>query len=135
MLVIIRNLSNGEQTVAEHRASSTSAQMRAAVLREVDQFLCPNWRRGYMCNIFLMQHTLWNYHTKGMFELTAQVWTYRHRQGSHIKVYINDKSPTALANDERRLAVAMAFHPRLGERSLLGWVDSLVLDTILTGIP
>ncbi len=46
-------------------------------------------------------------------------------------MYIDEKSPATLASDQRRLAVAMAFHPRMGEKSLLGSVDALVLHSVL----
>jgi hypothetical protein len=53
MLIVIRNLSNEEVFSAEHRAGSTAAQMRVIVLREVDNVMQPNWRRGYVCNMFV----------------------------------------------------------------------------------
>ena len=65
-----------------------------------------------------------------MFQLTkAEI---RLRRG-FIKVYIDEKSPQTLAADERRLAVAMAFHPRLiGENYCpLACVDAMVVVQLI----
>jgi hypothetical protein len=58
------------------------------------------------------------------------IWETRQR-GSFARIILNAKSPAEVEGDARRLAVGMAFHSRLGERSCMRSVDLLVLDLIL----
>jgi hypothetical protein len=52
--------------------------------------------------------------------------------GLSMLVYINEKTPRILLSDRRRLAIAMAFHSRLGCESLMGRLDAeLLLRCIL----
>lgn len=134
MFIVVRNLSNGDSFVAERRIVSPAARARAMILRELDRILRPNWRRGFTCNVFFCTGTNGNFHPLDtMFQLTkAEI---RLRRG-FIKVYIDEKSPQTLAADERRLAVAMAFHPRLiGENYYyycpLACVDAMVVVQLI----
>jgi hypothetical protein len=129
MFIVIRNLSNREVFFAEHRAGSTAAQMRVIVLREVDLVLRPNWRRGYVCNMFVSTRVGLDGQLYPLTDATL-------RKHMHFRVnmlaYVNEKTPQILLSDRRRLAVAMAFHDRLGSDSLLGRLDAeLLLRCIL----
>ncbi len=130
MFIVIRNLSNGENFVAECRISPPLARVRAAILREVDGIMMtrPNWRRGFTYNMFFCTRENGGfYRLDEMFQLTKDI---RFKHG-FIKVYIDEKSLTTLASDQRRLAIAMALHPRLGDHCLLGCVDTMVLHLVL----
>jgi hypothetical protein len=132
MFIVIRNLSNGEVFIAERRVvgRSVSQKTRALVLSEVDEVMRPNWRRGFSCNMFLCCCTGGVNSSSMLLPMSDHQPIFR-GPGSFIKVYIDEKSPATLAADQRRLAVAMALHSRLGEGSPLGSVDALVLHSVL----
>jgi hypothetical protein len=128
MFFVIHNLGNGETFVTERRISSSAARTRITILQELDGVLRPNWRRGYRYNAFF------DCRDRGLLTLEE---TYRRARGGvrlngYIKVYVDEKSPATLASDALKLALAMAFHPRLGEASMLGRVDVLVMHEILS---
>ncbi len=129
MFIVIRNLSNGDVFVDERQAGSTAAEMRVIVLKEVDRVLRPNWRRGYMCNLFVSTRVGMDGRLYPLIDATLQ----KHMLSKvHMLVYVNEKSLEILHSDCRRLAVAMAFHDRLGSDSLLGRLDAeLLLRCIL----
>jgi hypothetical protein len=128
MFIVIRNLSNREEFTAEHRAGSTAEEMRAIVLREVDRVLRPNWRRGYMCNMFVSTRVSME---GRLHPLTDTTLRNHMLSGLSMLVYINEKSLEILLSDCRRLAIAMALHSRLGCDSLLGRLDAELLRCIL----
>jgi hypothetical protein len=128
MFIVIRNLSNGDFFAVEHRAGSTAAEMRAIVLREVDIVLRPNWRRGYMCNMFVSTSSGIDGQLHALTDATLRAHML---SGLSMLVYINDKSLDILLSDRRRLAIAMALHSRLGCDSLLGRLDAELLRCIL----
>jgi hypothetical protein len=128
MFIVIRNLSNNEVFSVEHRAGSTAAEMRAIVLREVDIVLRPNWRRGYMCNMFVSTSTGIDAQLHALTDATLRAHML---SGLSMLVYINEKSLDILLSDRRRLAIAMALHSRLGCDSLLGRLDAELLRCIL----
>jgi hypothetical protein len=129
MFIVIRNLSNREEFFAEHRAGSTAAQMRVIVLREVDRVMRPNWRRGYVCNMFVSTREGMDGRLHPLTDATL-----REHMLSKVSLlaYVNEKNLEILLSDRRRLAIAMAFHDRLGSDSLLGRLDAeLLLRCIL----
>jgi hypothetical protein len=128
MLIVIRNLSNREEFSAEHRAGSTAAQMRVIVLREVDNVMRPNWRRGYVCNMFVSTRE----GVDGQLHPLTDATLREHMpSGLSMLVYINEKTLEILFSDCRRLAIAMALHSRRGCDSLLGRLDAELLRCIL----
>ncbi len=124
MFIVIRNLSNGVVFEGEIEAGSTAAEMRVIVLEEVDRVLRPNWRRGFMCNLFVSKRVGMD---GQLHPLTDATLREHMPSGLSMLVYIIEKSLEILHSDCRRLAVAMAFHNRLGCDSLLGSLDPEVL--------
>jgi hypothetical protein len=128
MFIVIRNLSNNEVFSVERRAGSTAAQMRVIVLKEVDRVLRPNWRRGFMCNLFVSTRVGIDGQLHPLTDATLRMHTL---SKVSLLAYINEKSLDILLSDRRRLAIAMAFHDRLGSDSLLGRLDAELLRCIL----
>ena len=127
MFVLISDISARRRTVVEIRALSTSGRMYARLLREVDLLWGAHWRHTHVCNLFLCQNIDGRSYASSLVE---GIWETRQR-GSFARIILNAKSPAEVEGDARRLAVGMAFHTRLGERSCMRSVDLLVLDLIL----
>ena len=135
MFVLVHNLTSRIDSVVEIRAQSAAHRMRAVVLREIDRlFVHGEWRRTHSCHMFVCQRCIINpefqVYTTTLKIISDETWG---KRGANvfIQVYLNEKSPGMLAADERRLAVAIEFHERLGARSMLGRIDDLSLQSVL----
>jgi hypothetical protein len=127
MIILLSDLRSSRLAVLEIRANPSARRMREAILREVDHIVS-DWRRTVVCNVFLCQQIDSVCFYKSVM---PDGWEER-RKGAYIQVYLVQKSSWQLAADERRLAIAMAFHPRLGGMSFLGLLDTaMVLDDLL----
>jgi hypothetical protein len=128
MFVLISDISARRRTVIEIRALHTPSRMYARLLREVDLLWGAQWRHTCVCNLFLCQSIDGHSYANSLVE---GIWETR-RPGAFVRVILNAKSPSEIEGDARRLAVAMAFHRRLGEQSHMGKMDLLVvLELIL----
>lgn len=127
MFIIFLNINTDISSFAEIRALPTAARMCARVLREVDPILGDNWRHTHLCNMYQVQ---WTDGRLNANRLVDGIWELRQPR-AYIKVLFSAKTPMELQADERRLAVAMAFHSRLGAGSSLGSVDPLLLEHII----
>ena len=128
MIILLTDLRSSRLAVLEIRANPSARRMREAILREVDHIVSPDWRRTVVCNVFLCQQVD---SVRFYKSVMPDGWEER-RKGAYIQVYLVQKSSWQLAADERRLAIAMAWNPRLGSKSLMGLLDTdLVLDYLL----
>jgi hypothetical protein len=128
MFVLFCNLSDPGNAVAEIRALPTASGMRRRVLEEIDRIMDVSWRRTHVCNMFVCHYIERRIY---MNVIVEGLWETRPRGRSFIRVYLNHKSPNEVMADERRLALGMAFHPRLGGKSHLSEIDFNVLEAIL----
>jgi hypothetical protein len=128
MIVLLTDLRSPRQAVFEIRAIPSARRMREAILREVDHIVSPDWRRTVMCNVFLCQQV----DSLRFFKSVMPDGWEERRKGAYVQAYLVQKTSWQLAADERRLAIAMAFLPRLGSESFLGLLDAeLILDQLL----
>jgi hypothetical protein len=129
MIILFCDLTASDHlAVFEVKALPSADGMRKRVLREIDYEMGECWRRTHVCNMFVCQFAEGRIY---MNSIVDGIWEARQRGGAFLRAYVNQKSPTELMADERRLALAMAFHSRLGDRSHLQDVDMHVLETIM----
>lgn len=132
MFIVIHNFSTDKNTSLEHRAVSSAEMMQRIVIREVSEYLPPNWSYKHYCEIYLSRPRPGNcFKQHSLYVLTPDVWKQRPAKGCFIKAYIYEKLSHELAKDARRLAVAMAFDHRTSGESKLAQVDMLALQLIL----
>ena len=128
MIILFCDLTSNQSDCMELRAAASADRMRRRVLKEIDWKMGAGWRRTHVCNLFVCQLIDGRIYMNPIIE---GLWETRPRRGAFIRAYLNQKSALDLSTEERRLALALAFHPRLGVDSLLGGVDLLVLETIM----
>ena len=129
MIILFCDLTSDSSDCMEIRAASSAERMRQRVLKEIDWKMGVGWRRTSVCNLSVCQFIDGRIYMNPIIE---GIWETRPRRGgAFIRAYLKQKSALELSTDERRLALALAFHPRLGVDSLLWGVDLLVLETIM----
>jgi hypothetical protein len=127
MFILFVDINTQSRSVAERKAQSTPLRMRNGILRDVAPILGSLWPRTHVCNMYLCQRIDGRLNANRLVE---GIWEARHER-AYITVNLSLKSPMELQADQRRLAVAMAFHSRLGVGSLMGCLDALALDHIV----
>jgi hypothetical protein len=127
MFILFLNLNTDFQSFSEIRALPSTARMRARVLREVDPILGDRWRHTHTCDMYICQWIDGRFYANRVVE---GIWESRLPR-AYLKVLLKLKMPIDLQADERRLAVAMAFHSRLGDGSMLGNLDPLLFNHIV----
>jgi hypothetical protein len=129
MFVLFYNGSTSEIiAVFEFRALPSADGMRMRVLEEVDRTMAVCWRRTHVCTMFVCQFLDSRIYVNSVVE---GIWEARRRRKAFLRVYLEMKSPIELMADERRLALGMSFHSRLGNGSRLQGIDAHVLETIM----
>ena len=127
MIILFTDYTSSRKAVFEIRANPSAQRMRETILREVDR-VAPDWRHTDMCNVFLCQQI----DSPRFFKSVLPDGWEERTKGAYIQAYLVRKSSWELAADERRLAIAMAWNPRLGGNSLLGLLDTdLIMDKLL----